>query len=180
MYYTLRRDFYWPGLALDCIKTVRNCVSCARNRVKLRKATKPMKLFPAKAPLEYVSVDILGPLLRTRRGMEYLLVITDRFSKIVRTIPMMRITAEEVAKAIVHNWIFVYGPPVYLFSDNAKQFNAKFFQKVCRILGIKNVFTTTYHPQTNGETERLNRNILAALRHYTAEHLKICPYSRMR
>ena len=85
---------------------------------------------------------------------------------------MKRITAEEVAKAIVHNWIFVYGPTVYLLSDNAKQFNAKFFQKVCRILGIKNVFTTTYHPQTNGQTERFNRTILAALHPYTAEHPK--------
>ena len=172
LYYTVRRDFYWPSLPLDCLHLVRNCVTCAKNRIKLRKAVKRVELFPAKAPLEFVSIDLLGPLLRTRRGHEHLLVITDRFSKLVRTVPMKRITAGDVAKAFVTYWIFVYGPPVKVLSDNGKQFTAKFFMDVCRILGVKNVFTTTYHPQTNGQAERFNRTILTALRHYTAEHPK--------
>ena len=172
MYYTLSRDYYWPALAVDAYATVRNCVRCAQERVKLVRKTKRLKLFPAQAPLESVSIDILGELIRTPRGHRWLLVITDRFSKLVRTVPLRRITAAEIAKAFVHHWVFVYGPPLSVLADNGQQFVAKLFQATCKILGISNVFTTTYHPQTNGQAERFNRTILKALRHYVAEHPK--------
>ena len=68
--------------------------------------------------------------------------------------------------------MFVYGPPLSVLADNGKQFVSRLFQEVCRVLGIRNVFTTTYHPQTNGQVERFNRTILAALRNYVAEHPK--------
>ena len=112
LYYTLSRDFYWPALAVDAYATVRNCVECAKERVKLRHKTKSLKLLPAKAPLESISIDLLGELIRTPRGNRWLLVITDRFSKLVRTVPLKRITAATVAKAFVHHWVFVYGPPL--------------------------------------------------------------------
>ena len=170
LYTSLRRDFYWPSMAMDCYAVARSCTSCARNRIKLRKNSKEMTLFPAHAPLEFVAIDILGELITSRRGYRYLLVITDRFSKLTRTVPLKRITAATVATAFVHHWVFTYGPPIKLLSDNGSQFTSKFFQNVCRILGVNNVFTTTYHPQTNGQAERFNRTILAALRHYVADH----------
>lgn len=172
LYLSLRRDFYWPTLAMDCHATAKLCATCARNRVKLWKKKKPLKLFPAKAPLEYVSIDILGELIRSKRGNRYLLVITDRFSKLVKTVPLKRITAPVIARAFIHHWVYYYGPPDNLLSDNGKQFVARFFQDVCRILGVKNVFTTTYHPQCNGQVERYNRTLLAALRHYISDHPK--------
>lgn len=131
-----------------------------------------MGLFPPKAPLEFISIDILGELIKTKRNNRYLLVITDRFSKLVRTVRLKKITAAAVAIAFVNHWVFVYGPPVHLLSDNGSQFTSKFFQNVCRILGVKNLFTTTYHPQCNGQVERFNRTMLAALRHYVADHPK--------
>jgi hypothetical protein len=63
----------------------------------------------------------------------------------------------------------VYGPPVSLLSDNGPQFNAKVFQAVCSEFGIRKIFTTAYHPQTNGQVERYNRTILASLRGYVAK-----------
>lgn len=172
LYQYLRSDFYWPSMAVDCYAVARNCISCARNRVLLRKNSKKMQLFPAKAPLEYVAIDILGELIKTPRGYRYLLVISDRFSKLVRTVPLRRITAATVAMAFVKHWVFTYGPPVFVLSDNGKQFTARFFQNVCRILGVSNLFTTTYHPQCNGQVERFHRTIIAALRHYVSDHPK--------
>ena len=166
MFYTLTTNCYWPSLAVDCYATARNCMHCAKERVKLRRKTKRLKLFPATAPLEALSIDLLGELIRTPHGNRWLLVITDRFSKLVRTVPLKRITASEIAKAFVHHWIFPYGPPVSELADSGKQFVSQLFQEICRILGVKNVFTTTCHPQTNGQVERFNRTILSALRHY--------------
>jgi Integrase core domain len=142
---------------------------CAKNRIKERARTLFLKLFPASEPLEYVSMDILGPLTKTQHGNRFLLVITDRFSKLTRTVPLRTISALAVAKAFCEAWIFAYGPPRYLLTGNGAQFSAKFFLAVCRELGIAKVFTTAYHPQTNGQFERCNRTILAALRNYVSE-----------
>lgn len=171
MYHTLRRAYYWPSMAVDVYGTVRVCTSCSKERVTLRKHKSFMKLFPATAPLEFVAVDILGPLRRTASGNEHLLVMTDRFSKLTRTAPLSSITAYAVAKTFCESWVFTYGPPVYLLSDNGGQFTSKYFQSVCQILGIRNLFTSSYHPQTNGQAERFNRTLLSALRRYVAEEL---------
>ena len=75
LYHRIRRHFYWPALAIDCYATVRNCPDCARNIIKLRKNVGSLKLFPAKAPLESVCIDILGELIRRPRGHRYLSLI---------------------------------------------------------------------------------------------------------
>ena len=83
---------------------------------------------------------------------------------------MKGISAEEVARTFVDNWIFNYGPPKEWISDNGSCFASKFFLDVCRILSIKNHFTTTYHPQSNGQVERYSRTILSVLRTYVTDN----------
>ena len=103
---------------MDCYATVRNCPECARNRVKLRKNVGELKLFPANAPLESSYIYILGELSKTPRGYLYLLFIPDRFTKLVRTVPLKGISASAVVQAFVTHWLFTYGPPVDLISYN--------------------------------------------------------------
>ena len=172
MYKTLRHTCYWPYLALDCYNYVRNCPECAKERVRIRKKSATMKLFPAKAPLQDVAMDLLGPLLKTKRGNKHLLVITDRFTKLVKVVPLRSSKGLTVAQAFVDNWVFNLGPPKTILTDNGSQFRSKFMLEVHRALGIKTAFTTAYRPQTNGQTERYNRTIISALRKYVAEHPK--------
>ena len=170
MYYTLRQAYYWPSMAADIYSTVRSCHSCARNRIRLRKKTNPLAIFPATVPLRSLCIDILGPLTKSKKGMRYMLVITDRFTKLTQVVPLKGITALTVAKGFVEHWVFKYGPPKDLISDNGSQFASKLFRRVCQLLGIVNIFTSTYHPQTNGQVERYNRTILAMLRNYVSDH----------
>lgn len=172
LYQSIRKDMYWPALAVDCYATVRRCSTCAKNRIQLRLQAEPLQLFPASGPLESVAIDVLGELIKTVRGNQYLLIISDRFTKLTKSVPLKSISAAEVAKAFVNEWVFNYGPPKELISDNGKCFTAKFFQDVCRILNIQNSFTTTYHPQTNGQVERYNRTLKAAIRSYLNDHPK--------
>ena len=170
MYYTLRQWYYWPHMAADVMNEVRNCSGCAKNRLRLRRHLNRLKLFPATRPLEDVAIDILGPLPRTKHGKEYILVITDRFSKLVAAVPMSVVNAFTVAVAFCEAWVFKYGPPRSLLSDNGPQFAARLFQIICQRLGIRNLFASAYHPQTNGQVERYNRTVLAMLRNYINEH----------
>ena len=123
-------------MAADIYATVRNCSISSKNRLKLLKHTNPLKLFPATKQLASLCIDILGPLQRTKKGYRFLLVITDRFTKLTKVIPLRKITTCNVAMGFVEHWVFKYGPPECWISDNGKQFSAKFFQVVCSILGI--------------------------------------------
>lgn len=58
--------------------------------------------------------------------------------------------ATAVRKAFIKEWVYVYGPPLILFSENGKRFVAKVFQDVCRIFGVKKVFTMTNHRRKTG------------------------------
>ena len=109
-----------------------------------------------------------------------MLVISHRFTKLTQAIPLKRITAYDVAAAFVEHWVFKYGAPATLLPDNGSQFVAHFFRRVCNILccilversalrnGVllqgHNIFTTTYHPQRNGQVESFNRTLAAMLR----------------
>ena len=129
-----------------------------------------LKLFPASGPLESVSPDILGPLEKSKRGFPFVLFITDRFTKLTQAVPLRRIRAADVAAGFVDHWVFKYGPPTTLLSDNGPQLASKFFTRVCKVLSITNELTTTYHPQSNGQAERFNRTLLAILRCYVADN----------
>ena len=96
--------------------------------------------------------------------------MTDRFSKLTRTVPLRTISAYLVARAFCDHWVFAYGPPRYVLTDNGTQFTSKFFLDVCRELGIAKGYTTAYHPQTNGQVERFNRTIVNGLNGCVAEN----------
>ncbi|CDF32406.1 unnamed protein product [Chondrus crispus] len=107
---------------------------------------------------------------KNRKGRKYLLVITDRFTKPTQVVALRSVTAYVVAVAFCEAWVFKCGVPKTLLSDNGPQFSARFFRSVCEVLGVTNLFNSAYHPQTNGQTERYNRTIVAMLRNYVNEH----------
>ena len=94
-------------MASDAFSTRRNCTSSAATRGTLVRNQKDLKLFPAARPLEFVAMDLLGPLLKTAHGNQTALVITDRFSKLRRSIPLRTTTASVVANGVLDNWVYV-------------------------------------------------------------------------
>lgn len=66
--------------------------------------------------------------------------------------------------------VYTYGSPIYMLTDKGSKLKAKLFPPVCNILGVKNYFTTPYHPQTNGNVERVRKTILQLIGYYMEEH----------
>lgn len=102
--------------------------------------------IPATEPLAYLSIDILRPHFESIRGNTALLVITDRFPTLSKTVLLRTTTAHDVADAITKPWFFLYGPPSNLLFDKEKKFTARFVTDVCRILGIANPYTLRFSP----------------------------------
>lgn len=74
----------------------------------------------------------------------------DRFTNLMKTVPLKLITATSVEHGFMHHCVFCYGPPKSVLSDDGSQFMAMFITEMWRIICKKNVYTTTYHPQCNG------------------------------
>jgi len=170
MYVAMRRFFYWESKVADVYDYVANCGTCAKGSVGGRRRTNSLRLFPPTEPLSAVCLDLLGPLPKTAMGNRYLLVMVDRFSKLTRVVALPREDAETVASAFCDTWVASYGPPDTLLTDNGPQLTSKLFQGVFRLIGITNLYSTTYHPQTQGQVERYNRTIVAQLKVYVEDH----------
>ena len=67
------------------------------------------------------------------------------------------------ANAFLDNWVYVYGAPWYVLTENGSQFAAIFFDAVCAFCGVRHYLTTAYHPQLNGQTERFNLMLVQRL-----------------
>jgi hypothetical protein len=93
------KRYFWLNVYKDFEETVRQCAQCAQNLVQWQRKIILMDLIPANEPLAFVAIDILGPLPKTVHGNRFLLVISDRFSKLTKTIPMRTTTALAVAEA---------------------------------------------------------------------------------
>ena len=156
MYDSMIQKYYWSRMANGILQTTKDCRPYEEARGTRYMTQKLMKLFPATKPLEYIAVDLLRPFPPTENGSTNILVITDLFSKLDQVTPLSSTTAPAVANAFINNCVIPYGLPVSILSDNGPQFVAKFFEAVCLTLGLKQVTSTAYHPQTNGQTERYN------------------------
>jgi len=93
-----------------------------------------LKLFSATDPLASLSMDPLGPLPETKTGNVFLLIVVDRFSKLLRAVPLAGIIATDVSSAFFRDWISVYGPPDTVRTDNGPQFASLLFQGVRNLI----------------------------------------------
>ena len=109
---------------------------------------------------------MIGPLPNSN-GMDAILVIVDRFTKMIRLKAMtMNISSEGIAK-IYRNKIWkLHGVPKMILSDREPQFASKFMKEFTKVLGTKRKLSMVYHSQTDGQTERMNQEIGTFLRHY--------------
>jgi len=170
MYSAIRRHYTWESISADVYDWVASCASCARSRIAPRRRGAILKLFPATDPLASLFMDLLGPLTETKTGNVFVLIIVDRFFKMVRAVPLSGITATDVSSAFCRDWISVYGPPGTFLTDNGPQFASLFFQGVSSLMGILKLFTSTYHPQTYGQVERFDKTLVNVFMHYIEDH----------
>jgi len=164
----LQRTCYWAGMRKDIEDYVRGCVVCA--------AVKPSQQAPAgllqplpipHRPWEVISIDFVGPFVKTKDYYDSILVIIDKLSKMGHFIPTsMGITSEKTARLLINHVIKLHGLPSSIISDRDPRFTAGMWKEVFNALGVKLAMSSSYHPQTDGQTERLNRTLEAGLRAY--------------
>lgn len=124
-----------------------------------------------------MDIDVLGDFLGTSRRNTYLLVIIDRFSKLVWAVLFKKKNAGVFAEAFVRHQVLVYGPSITLVSHNRPQYVARLFQDVFRVLGVKSMITNNYQHHCSGHGDRFNRTLLPALRARTVNNQELGNFS---
>jgi hypothetical protein len=160
----------WPGMKQELEEYIRECEICQKNKNTQNKTKMPMKLTTTPEVVwEKCALDIVGPLTQTLDGNRYILTFQDELSKYTLAIPIERQDAVTIAKVFVEEVILKFGIPQMILTDQGSNFMSEIFTNVCKLLKIKKIKCTAYHPETNGALERTHRVLVEYLRCFILE-----------
>ena len=161
-----RREFYWYEMREDVEVYLTKCDVCAKSKYPTKKPKAPLGSIPVGAPLDKLSVDIVGPLPRTPRNNRFFLTVTCNFTKWTEVYPIPDQTAETCAQKILDEFISRFGCVESIHSDQGGSFESDIFKQMCKLLEIKKTRTSARNPKGNGQCERVHRTILQMIRAY--------------
>jgi IS30 family transposase len=166
MYKDLNNRYLWYGMKQDVVEYVDLCDTCQRVKAKHQRSARLLQ--PLKIPewkWEEIRMDFIVRLPRTQVGYDSIWVIVDRLTKVAHLIPVK--TTYSGAK-LVELWMSrtmcLHGVPKKIMSDRGSQFTSKFWEKLHESMDTKLNFSSAYHPQTDGQTERTNQILEDMLR----------------
>ena len=165
----VRQRFYWPRMLADVRKYVNSCVACQMRKTPTGRPGGNIEAIPVGEAFEMCGIDIFGPLPRTKKGNQYIIVCTDYLTKWVETKAVPAQTAVAVANFLVTQVILRHGAPARLVSDQGGPFMAAVTEEILKICQTRHVNTTAYNPACNGLTEVFNKVLATMLSIYTNE-----------
>ena len=159
------RNYWWPGISRYVAAYVKGCDAC--NRTKTFPARPTGTLMPNRVPdrrWQIVSADLIGELPESK-GYNAILVVVDRLSKRIHVMPTTTdVDSLGIARLFRDHVWRNHGLPEEIISDRGAVFVSGFSDALGKLLGIKLSPSTAYHPQTDGQTERVNQEIEQFLR----------------
>ena len=162
----IQRSFYWPEHTLDIRDFVLGCSVCQQEKAVHR--VPAGLLQPLKLPEQKwadVSMDYIMGLPKSEAGNDGILTIVDRATKMVHLAPVKQtITAADTARLYWNTVGKLHGIPRSIVSDRDPRFVSKFWRELWKILGSSLRMSSAYHPQTDGQTEAMNRVVEMVLR----------------
>jgi len=173
-YASLRDTYYWPNMRRDLEQAyIPSCVDCLRNKSRTTKIAGP--LHPLPVPDRRggsIAMDFIGP-LPLDNNCDCILSITDRLGSDIRIIPTkINISAEDLALLFFDHWYCENGLPDDIACDRDKLFVSKFWKSLTKLTGVRLKMSSSFHPETDGSSERSNKTINQMLRYHVKRNQK--------
>jgi hypothetical protein len=157
-YHRIKSIFYWPGLKKDTEAWIATCPICQCS--KHEQCPYPGLLQPLPIPdmaWAHISMDFIEGLPKSQ-GKEVILVVVDKLTKYAHFIPLAHpYIVQTVANAFIDNILKLRGPPTLIISDRDRIFTSNMWKDIFKALDVKLRYSSSYHPQTDGQTERVNQ-----------------------
>jgi transposase InsO family protein len=161
----IKTRYYWPSMCKDIENYVKSCIPCAQYNPRRQKS--PGKLRPIKPPegvWQLVAMDFHGPINPTsQRGNKYIISLTDVLSKFVVTKAVRDNSAQTAVRFLKEDVITKFGTPRCILTDNGTHFTSSMMNELIKRIGATHLYSTPYHPQTNGQVERYNSTMDAKI-----------------
>ena len=161
----LCQRFWWPTLEGDSRDFVKACSVCNRHKNRHQAPAGLLQPLPIPhRPWSHISLDFVTG-LPPSHGNTTILTVVDRFSKMAHYIPLPKLpSAKETAQLVLLHVFRLHGLPVDVVSDRGPQFSSVFWREFCSLMGATASLSSGFHPQSNGQTERINQEMETALR----------------
>ncbi|KAF7835025.1 Transposon Ty3-I Gag-Pol polyprotein [Senna tora] len=169
----LHEHFYWPKMRKYVVSVCAKCVTCkhAKSKVQTHGLYSPLPV-PSQ-PWVDISMDFVLGLPRSQSGKDNIFVVVDRFSKMAHFIACSKTNdAVHVADLFFKEIVRLHGMPKTIVSDRDVKFLSHFWRTLWSKLGTKLLFSSMAHPQTDGQTEVVNRTLTTLLRAIIQKNLK--------
>ena len=154
----ISRDFWWPQMWKSVKEYVTTCDICSRSKIPRHRPYGLLHPLPIpEKPWSSISMDFIVD-LPPSRGFDSIFVVVDRLTKMAHFVPCDKtVTSEETARPFINNIYKYHGFPDDIISDQGTQFISRFWQALFKILKVKIKLSSAYHPQTDGQMERINQ-----------------------
>ncbi|CAJ0919665.1 unnamed protein product [Ranitomeya imitator] len=167
----ISRHYWWSTLRQDVLNFVAACSSCAHNKTPKKLPAGHLLPLPIpSAPWQHIAMDFITD-LPASSGCTVIWVVVDRFSKMGHFTPLSGLpSAPKLAKLFIQHVLRLHGLPLHIVSDRGVQFISRFWRSLCKLLDVALEFSSAYHPQSNGQVERVNQVLTNYLRHFVNGH----------
>lgn len=166
MYRDLRPDYWWPFMKRDVAWYVERCLTYRKVKAEHQRAHGKMQ--PLDIPVwkwEDITMDFITKLPMTARGVDSIWVVVDWLTKSAHFIPIQEsISAEKLVDIYVREIVARHGVPVSVVSDRDVRFTSRFWKRFHDEMGTRLHFSTAFHPQTDGQSERTIQTLEDMLR----------------
>jgi hypothetical protein len=164
------RMCWWKSLAGDVAKYVSTCVAWQRNKARCHKPYGLLQPLPVpEKPWYTVTFDFIVKLPKTSRGKDSICVFVDKLTKLVHFVACKEeVSAKEFAELNVDHVFRFHGLSREFITDRDSPFTSAFWQEVIVLLGTRTVMLSSFHPQTDGQTERVNQTLETYLQHFVS------------
>ena len=166
MYKDLKRNFWWNGMKKEVAEYVEKCLTC--QQIKAEHQRPAGMLQPLAIPewkWDHVTMDFVQGLLKSPKGNDSIWVIIDRLTKTAHFLPIKKThSLSRLAWIYIDEIVKLHGVPLSIVSDRDPRFTSRFWYSLHEAMGTKLSFSTAFHPQSDGQSERTIRTLEDMLR----------------
>ena len=157
MYQDLKMSFWWSGMKRDVLEFVTKCLVC--QKVKVEHQVPSGLLHPIRKPewkWDRITMDFVVGLPLTGREHDSVWIVVDRLTKSAYFLPVRTdYSLDKLAELYIKEIVRLHGIPISIISDRDSRFTLRFWRKLQEALDTRLNFSTTFHPQTDGQSERV-------------------------
>jgi hypothetical protein len=168
---TVKTHYFWLGLKKEIAEYIAECMECQKVKVEHRHPAGLLQPLPIPEwKWDVVTMDFITGLPRTSKQHDSIMVVVDKLTKAAHFIPLKTThRAADVADIFLKEVACLHGIPKTIVSDRDPKFTSNFWKGLFKGFGTNLNFSTTYHPESDGQTERVNRVIEDILRMYVMD-----------